>query len=143
MNITSDIEMRNAGKKLASQLRGGDCIELIGDVGAGKTTFMKGVAEGLQCTEELASPSFTIARHYTGERFTLTHFDFYRLADAGVMQYDLQEALADTKNITAVEWAETVDAVLPEHRIVVSIEYHEQEHMRTITITGARQGGAE
>ena len=80
-------------------------IELIGDVGTGKTTFTRGLAKGLGVKNPITSPSFTISKSYalpTGGH--LIHYDFYRLPDPGLMADDLQENLTNPKNIIIIEW---------------------------------------
>ena len=76
-------------EKLANRLVGGEVIELVGDVGAGKTTFVRGLAKGLGSTDHVSSPTFTVEQVYTG-RLTLYHYDFYRLPDAGVVKNQLK-----------------------------------------------------
>ena len=119
--INSELEMKNLGAKIAKLLKGGEVLELIGDVGAGKTTFTKGLAQGLGVAETVQSPTFTISRIYDGENFTLTHYDFYRLNDAGIMSLELASVLEEPENITVVEWAESVAEILPENRIQLEI----------------------
>lgn len=99
-------------------------IELIGDVGAGKTTLTRGLAEGLGVTEPVTSPSFTISKAYAlpgGGH--LVHYDFYRLGDPGLMADDLQESLADPRNVVVVEWGESVADLLPEDHLRITIAY--------------------
>ena len=120
-NINSELEMKNLGGEIAKLLKGGEVLELIGDVGAGKTTFTKGLAQGLGVAETVQSPTFTISRIYDGENFTLTHYDFYRLNDAGIMSLELASVLEEPENITVVEWAESVVEILPENRIRLEI----------------------
>ena len=71
--------------------------------------------------ETVQSPTFTISRIYDGENFTLTHYDFYRLNDAGIMSLELASVLEEPENITVVEWAESVAEILPENRIRLEI----------------------
>lgn len=124
MLIKSDSEMRAFGTKIGQSLRGGEIFELIGDVGAGKTTFVKGLAVGLEIDDDVQSPSFTINRRYDGrDGLTLSHYDFYRLNDAGIMSMEISESLNDPKIITVVEWGESVQDVLPADRIIVRIDY--------------------
>ena len=113
--------MSALGTQIAAQLHGGQVIELIGDVGAGKTTFTKGLARGLGITEAVQSPTFTISRLYQGKRWHLAHYDFYRLDDAGIMQDELAETLADRDTITVIEWAGSVAGVLPADHITITI----------------------
>lgn len=103
-------------------------IELIGDVGAGKTTLTKGIGEGLQVDDDVQSPTFTISREYSArDGLGLHHYDFYRLNDPGVVSYELAESVADPHVVTVVEWAETVQDVLPEERITISLAHGANE----------------
>lgn len=99
-------------------------IELIGDVGAGKTTFTRGLAKGLGITEPITSPSFTISKTYAlPNDGNLIHYDFYRLSDPGLMLDDLEENLKNPKNIVIVEWGESISDVLPKNRTIIKIKY--------------------
>ena len=118
--IKSTTDMIDFGAKLGAELRGGEVIELIGDVGAGKTTFTKGLAKGLAIAETVQSPSFTISRVYDG-RLELVHYDFYRLNNAGVMALELADNLSDAEKVVVIEWAETVADILPKERILIKI----------------------
>ena len=124
MTITmhSENEMKTLGSKLGALFTGGEVIELVGDVGAGKTTLAKGIAKGLGVDEDVQSPSFTISRVYTtASDLQLAHYDFYRLNDPGIMISELDETLHDPKTVTLIEWAEIVSGVLPEDHITVQI----------------------
>lgn len=134
--VKDEVAMKALGRQIGSVLRGGECIELIGDVGAGKTTLMKGLGEGLTVDEDVQSPSFTISRVYEArDGLRLEHYDFYRLADPGVMSYEIKESLEDSSSIVAVEWAETVSDVLPSDRIKITIAYLPESESRDVTIT--------
>ena len=118
------------GKKLAEGLDLGQgfavVIELIGDVGTGKTTLTRGLAEGIGVEEPVTSPSFTISKSYaTADGRTLTHYDFYRLGDVGLMQEDLDEKLADAGQIVVIEWGEAVKDFLPERRLRLEIKLND------------------
>lgn len=121
--ILSEIAMRELGRDIGRQLKGGEVIELIGDVGAGKTTLTKGIAAGLGIEEDVQSPSFTISRTYQTAHpdIAMTHYDFYRLHDPGIMARELDEAIRDLNTVTIVEWAEIVQNVLPDDHIRISI----------------------
>ena len=123
MLIHSESEMLSYGQKLGKELQAPTIIELVGDVGAGKTTLVRGIAAGLGIDEPLTSPSFTISKTYQGEKYRLVHYDFYRLADPGIMMEDLDEAISDPNTITIVEWAESVRDILPENRRKIQIKY--------------------
>lgn len=115
------------GEKYGAKLKAPAVIELIGDVGAGKTTFVRGLAKGLGVTAPISSPSFTISRIYKGKDCTLTHYDFYRLDDPGLMSEDLAESISDPQNVTVIEWGQSIADVLPDNRAVISIKYVDEE----------------
>lgn len=122
LEVQSEGEMKHLGEKLGGLLVGGEIIELIGDVGAGKTTLTKGIAKGLEIDEDVQSPSFTISRVYDArDGLTLAHYDFYRLQDAGVMADELHETLHTPIAITIIEWADIVSGVLPADRMSIHI----------------------
>lgn len=122
IEVKSENEMKRLGEKLGALLRGGEVLELVGDVGAGKTTLTKGLAKGLAIDEDVQSPSFTISRVYDArEGLQLAHYDFYRLGNAGIMADELHETLHDSQVVTVVEWAGIVDGVLPVDRVSVRI----------------------
>ena len=128
--------MKLTGAKLGRLLKGGECIELVGDVGAGKTTFVKGLAQGLEIDETVQSPSFTISRVYdTPHELRLAHYDFYRLHDAGIMADELREAATDAQTITIIEWADIVSGVLPEDHLTITIQAT-SESDRRLTLEG-------
>jgi tRNA threonylcarbamoyladenosine biosynthesis protein TsaE len=124
MKIESAEKMLELGREYGRNLKGGEVIELVGDVGAGKTTFVQGLAAGLGVKAAVNSPSFTVMKSYVGrDGLTLNHYDFYRLEDAGIIQAELADGLADPQNITVVEWAKAVDKVLPDKRRIIRINY--------------------
>lgn len=109
-------------------------IELIGDVGVGKTTFTQGLAKGLGIKEPITSPSFTISKSYSLPRQgNLIHYDFYRLSDPGLMANDLIENLKNPDNIVIIEWGETITDLLPKNHVTISINYH-QDNSRIIKL---------
>jgi tRNA threonylcarbamoyladenosine biosynthesis protein TsaE len=127
MLIHSEAEMLDYGKKLGETLVAPAVLELLGDVGAGKTTLTRGIAEGLGVKEAITSPSFTISKEYRGSKYRLVHYDFYRLADPGIMSEDLDEAISDPSAITIVEWGESIRNILPEDRKRIEIKYIDEE----------------
>ena len=109
-------------------------IELVGDVGAGKTTFTKGLARGLEITEEITSPTFTISKVYENSRGQkLVHYDFYRLENPGIMVEDLFENLQDPHTVTVIEWADTVSEILPANHLRLEILIND-DGSRTINL---------
>ncbi len=122
INVSDEAEMKEIGEKIGKLLKGGEVIELVGDVGAGKTTLTMGIAIGLGVTDNVQSPSFTISRVYLArDDLQLAHYDFYRLSDAGLMANELDESINNTKTITIIEWGGIANDVLPEDRITIDI----------------------
>ena len=110
-------------------------IELVGDVGAGKTTFTKGLARGLEITEEITSPTFTISKVYENSHGQkLVHYDFYRLENPGIMVEDLFENLQDPHTVTVIEWADTVSEILPANHLRLEILIND-DGSRTLNLT--------
>ncbi len=114
MIIDSDAKMQDFGEKMAANCP--KVIELIGDVGAGKTTFVKGLARGLGATEEVTSPSFVLSKRYKIKNGELIHYDFYRLKEPGLMADEIFESQKNPHNIIVVEWGESVEDLLPKDR---------------------------
>lgn len=138
--IDSEIAMRKLGEQIARQMTPGSCIELIGDVGAGKTTFVKGLGAGLGVDEDVQSPSFTISRVYTTPAGReLHHYDFYRLPDAGILEYEFAESLNNMQAITVVEWADVVAGILPAQRVRLTISAID-ETRRKVILEGMEMG---
>lgn len=115
-----------ANQKIQQNSSGAILIELVGDVGAGKTTFTRGLAQGLGVKEPITSPSFTISKSYAlPGGGNLVHYDFYRLSDPGLMIDDLQENLQNPHNIIVVEWGESLAEFLPKNHLKIHIAYTE------------------
>jgi tRNA threonylcarbamoyladenosine biosynthesis protein TsaE len=108
------------GYKIGQLCRGGETLELVSDLGGGKTVFTKGLAAGLGYEGEVSSPTFVISRDYQLPKgLSLHHFDLYRIGNGDMAALELAEFIADPKSITAVEWASNVQGVLPKERITV------------------------
>ena len=132
----SEQEMRRLGQNLGASLKGGEVIELVGDIGAGKTTLTKGIAAGMGIDEDVQSPSFTLSRVYDSPSgIRLAHYDFYRLSDPGILADELAEVAGDPKIVTVVEWAEIVNDVLPSSHITINIS-SPTEDSRLVTVEG-------
>ncbi len=115
-------ETIDIGVIVASQLTGGTCILLSGDLGAGKTHFTKGLARGLGISELITSPTFTLHNSYSGGRLTLNHFDFYRIEDCEeVSVLGLDELFVVEDAVSVIEWHENVANLLPLKVIIVDI----------------------
>lgn len=113
--------MKQLGEAIGRSVSGGEVLELVGDIGAGKTTLTKGIARALGINEPVQSPTFTISRVYNSPKgLRLAHYDFYRLGEAGIMGDEIREAM-DDDSVVVVEWAGAVDDALPKDRLVVKI----------------------
>lgn len=99
-------------------------IELVSDLGGGKTTFTRGLARGAGSTDTVASPTFTISKvyHTKKKHLQIHHFDFYRLQEAGLIADELAEVAGDEQTVTVVEWADVVQHVLPGDRLTIAIQ---------------------
>ena len=100
-------ETKTLAKKLAGGLTGGEVVLLYGDLGAGKTTFVQGLAEGLGIKDKVLSPTFVLRRFYGG-KINLMHYDFYRLeSEKDLENLDLDEDLSGN-NVVVIEWPERI-----------------------------------
>ncbi|MCM3620313.1 tRNA (adenosine(37)-N6)-threonylcarbamoyltransferase complex ATPase subunit type 1 TsaE [Sutcliffiella horikoshii] len=116
---------------LGKWMKGGEVLLLEGDLGAGKTTFTKGLAKGLEIKRNVNSPTFTIIKEYQG-RLPLYHMDVYRLADS---EEDLGfDDYFEGEGVTVVEWAHLIEEFLPEERLEIYI-YHQGDDERKIVLT--------
>lgn len=106
---------------IGSRLRGGEIFVLNSDMGGGKTTFTKGLANGAGITDDVSSPSFTVQNSYTGSRLSMEHFDFYRLQVGGVVEQQLKEVADSHLAVIVIEWGDIVSDNIPEHSITCTI----------------------
>ena len=131
LRCPAEADTRALGRRLASLLRAGDVVLLAGDLGAGKTVFASGIAEGLGVSEPVVSPSFILARRYEG-LMGLVHADLYRLgSSAEVDDLDLVESAGD--GVLVVEWGEAAAACFPADHLLVRLEVDDAGE-RTVTL---------
>jgi len=110
-----------AAEKLGKLLRPGDMIAYKGGLGAGKTTFTRGIAVGMGLRDDVSSPTFALVNEYRGDKITLYHFDMYRimtedgLESTGFYDYPFED------NVAAVEWSENIAEFLPNGTIFITI----------------------
>ena len=118
----SAAEMEEIGIELVPELADGMVVSLIGPLGAGKTTLVKGIAKGLLITEVVVSPSYLLAREYHG-RLTLHHLDAFRLESLSELaEVGLDRLLPPENGVSVVEWPERIDGILDISDILVRIE---------------------
>lgn len=142
VDVPTADEMRGLGRRLAADLRAGDLLVLSGPLGAGKTTLVQGIGEGLGVRGPVTSPTFVIARVHPSVRGgpALVHADAYRLG--GVAEIDDLDLDSDAaSSVTAVEWGEGLAEGLSEDRLEVSIELSGDRRTVRISGVGSRWAG--
>lgn len=130
LSIRNEEETRAFGHQLANQLEPGSVVALIGDLGTGKTTLSKYIAEGLGITEVVTSPTFTIVQEYHTGRLPLYHFDVYRIGDISEMEELGYEEYFFGDGVSLVEWADIIQELLPEEARIIRIEYGREPEER-------------
>jgi tRNA threonylcarbamoyladenosine biosynthesis protein TsaE len=132
----SEEDTAAVGRELAATLSAGDVVLLFGDLGAGKTALVRGLAEGLGVSrEDVSSPTFTLIQEYRGGRLTLFHVDLYRIEDPREFDELGLDEIAEA-GVLAIEWAERLPQP-PQHAVRVSIA-HAGESARTVTIESTK-----
>lgn len=135
--INNADEMVELGKKLAQQVHSGDVLLLDGDLGAGKTTFTKGLALGLGITRNIKSPTFTLIREYKDGRLPLYHMDMYRLEDTGAGDIGLDDYF-NGDGVCVIEWSQFIDDELPSQYLVMHILKDENDFDKRYVTLEAR-----
>ena len=110
------------GEKIGRESRPGDVYTLVGDLGVGKTVFTQGVASGLDITEAISSPTFTIVQVYEEGRLPFYHFDVYRIGDVEEMDEIGYEDYFYGNGVTMIEWANLIEEILPKSYREIRIE---------------------
>jgi len=139
-------ETIGAGRKYAEHLKGGEIIGLKGELGSGKTTFIKGLAEGLRVDETITSPTFVILKSYPGrigdpsnssgqvKKIEFIHIDAYRIESLDdIKSVGVEDYLGRSNVVVAVEWAEKIHEVLPKNTIYINFK-HKKENEREIIV---------
>jgi tRNA threonylcarbamoyladenosine biosynthesis protein TsaE len=135
-------ETRAMGRALAGFLGPRDVVSLTGDLGAGKTTFVQGVAEGLNVTERVLSPTFTLVRRYRGT-LPVYHLDVYRLERLQeALDVGLDEIL-DEGAVVFIEWGDAIDPLLPPERLQIELTVPAEGDRRQIELTWFGRSWAE
>ena len=129
-------ETRALGGQLADALWAGAVVAFTGDLGAGKTAFVSGMARALGVEKRVTSPTFTIVNEYEGGRLPLFHFDMYRLGDADELFHIGWEDYLARGGICAVEWSENVEEAIEDDAVRVAIRRGADDNTRVITVEG-------
>jgi tRNA threonylcarbamoyladenosine biosynthesis protein TsaE len=110
-------ETKAVGERLAEKIQAGDVLALVGDLGAGKTQFVKGLAKGLGSTAVVTSPTFTLVHEYQGSRLPIYHFDFYRIESPAALRAIGFDEIVFGDGVSVIEWADRfADAIPPRAR---------------------------
>lgn len=136
INTTDPEQTLQFAEQLAHLLKPGDVIALEGDLGAGKTTFTKGLAVGLDIKKTVNSPTFTIIKEYHG-RLPLYHMDVYRVENAyedlGFDEY------FEGNGVTVVEWAHIIEEQLPSSRLTVYLYHEDHDHRKIVLVPSGKR----
>lgn len=116
---TSEKDTQQIGIEIGQKLQGGELIVLEGDLGAGKTTFVRGLVEGAGSKVAVSSPSFVIKNEYKTDKLIINHFDFYRLTDPGILAETLTETMSDKKSVSVIEWSDIVKSLLNKDKLII------------------------
>ena len=130
-------ETEKLGEQIGREAKPGEVYTLIGDLGVGKTVFTQGIAKGLEITEPICSPTFTIVQEYEEGRMPFYHFDVYRIADEEELYEIGFDEMIDGDGVSLIEWANLIPGSLPEHYTEIRIEKDLERGFdyRRITIT--------
>ncbi len=131
-------ETEALGARLADALAEGRVVAFTGDLGAGKTAFVSGMARALGVEERVTSPTFTIVNEYEGGRLPLFHFDMYRLGSADELFHIGWEDYLARGGVCAVEWSENVTGAIEPDAVRVSILRGDGDNDRVIAIEGVK-----
>ena len=130
LKIKNEEETRRFGLDLAHELKAGDVVALIGDLGTGKTALTRYIAEGLGITARVNSPTFTIVKEYREGRLPLFHFDVYRVSDPDELFNIGADEYFYGDGVCVVEWADLIEELLHEDTRYIYIEYGPKEGER-------------
>jgi len=132
--VFNEEQLNEYGRELGGKLGPGDVVALTGELGAGKTTLAKAIAEGLGVTETVTSPTFVLACEYKTGRLPFYHIDLYRLESLGEMDdIGLDEYLYGS-GVTVVEWADRALGLLPENTIWIGLDYTDDPNLRLLKV---------
>lgn len=135
MNIKDEEAMLAAGNKLAAQLKPGMVVFLVGNLGAGKTTLVRGILRGLGHSGAVKSPTYNIVEPYSINEQSIFHFDLYRLMDVEELEYmGIRDYLTDD-SICFIEWPEKGDGLLPKPDMQIEIKINGSERELLVSLS--------
>lgn len=122
-------------KRVGTMLRGGDILAYRGGLGAGKTTFTRGLALGMGLPDDVSSPTFALVNEYRNEKIIMYHFDMYRIMNAEALETTGFYDYMSEDSVIVCEWSENISDCLPDGTITITIE-RLGENEREITVEG-------
>jgi tRNA threonylcarbamoyladenosine biosynthesis protein TsaE len=137
LSLADEAQTVGLGELLGRSLKAGDLVLLYGELGAGKTTLVRGMAKSVGYRGRVSSPTFALAHVYRGKNLTLHHLDLYRLRDGDTAELGLEELLNDPKGAVVVEWPQA--ARWPKRRIEVKLAHARSG--RTVKVLDRRARG--
>lgn len=136
LTLRSEEETVALGARLGRRLKAGVLVLLRGELGAGKTTFTRGLARGAGCRGRVSSPTFALAHRYRGPRLTVHHLDLYRVAEGADAELGLDELLADPRGALVVEWPDATGGRWPKDRVEVTLSHAPSGRRAVLKATG-------
>ncbi len=140
LKITSRnvVETEKTGYVLAKTINAGDVVALSGELGAGKTAFVRGLARGLGFDGDVTSPTYATVHQYSG-KVNIFHFDMYRINDKDSLHSIGFYDYLDESSVIAIEWSENIEFALSKKRINITLTYGQQENERIILIENIKE----
>jgi len=134
INSESVEETLSLANKIGSKLKGGEIIELVGDLGSGKTTFVSGIVAGAKSQDIVSSPTFVISKLYKTPTLEIHHFDFYRLDRSDAIIYEITDALNQNNAVVIIEWPGIINAFIDKAKLIIEFSYLQDINKRQISI---------
>ena len=125
-------ETKAVGERLAREIQTGDVLALVGDLGAGKTQFVKGLAKGLGSTAVVTSPTFTLVHEYQGSRLPIYHFDFYRIESLAALRAIGFDEIVFGGGVSVIEWADRFAEAIPPQARWIKFEIVSEDQRRIL-----------
>ena len=139
--VSDEQSMLDLGASFAAELRGGDVVYLVGDLGAGKTTLVKGIIRGLGYSGNVTSPTYTLVESYEFADFVVFHFDLYRLETPDELEFLGIRDMTGGQSVILVEWPDNGRGVLPEADKLITISYMDDGRTVNIGTRNRDRGG--